>query len=217
MKRWKEIKLDALMMGGLYILLGLVALVLPETMEKALGYLIGIVLIVSGAVSMVSYLLRDAHQNYYHNDFLHGLVGIAAGILVLNKVEFIISLIPFLMGALVLVSGCSKLQDVIDMKRLSYGNWGAMLAFAVVNVALGILLMCNPFKSAVLLFRLLGVGLILSGTGDCAVTVYFAIKIRRYLEELNAVDSTFVEVTEVNGGGKEKAAETVRESEGVEQ
>ena len=150
MKTLKELKLDAMMMGGLYILLGIVALVIPETMEKSLGYLIGVVLIVGGAVSMISYLLRDAHQNYYHNDFLHGLIGIAAGILVLNKVEFIISVIPFLMGALILVSGCSKLQDVIDMKRLEYGNWVAMLAFAVVNVVLGIVLMCNPFQTAVL-------------------------------------------------------------------
>lgn len=192
----KEMKWDALLTGILYILLGVVALVIPETMEKALGYLIGVVLIVAGAVSMISYLLRDAHQNYYHNDFLHGLIGIAAGILVLNKVEFIISLIPFLLGVLVLVSGCSKLQDVIDMKRMGYGNWIVMLVFAVVNVLLGLLLMCNPFKSAILLFRLLGVGLAFSGVTDCVITVYFANKIRKYLDGLRAVDSTFVEVTE---------------------
>ena len=204
-------------MGGLYILLGIVALVIPETMEKSLGYLIGVVLIVGGAVSMISYLLRDAHQNYYHNDFLHGLIGIAAGILVLNKVEFIISVIPFLMGALILVSGCSKLQDVIDMKRLEYGNWVAMLAFAVVNVVLGIVLMCNPFQTAVLLFRLLGVGLIVSGAGDCAITIYFAAKIRKYLEGLQTVDSTFVEVLETGSGKTREAAEDVQEGEGTEQ
>ena len=191
----KEIKWDALSTGVLYIVLGVMSLALPETMEKILGYMIGVVLIVGGAVSMISYLLRDAHQNYYHNDFLHGLIGIAAGILVLVKMETIISLISFLLGTLVLVSGCSKLQDVIDMKRLECGNWIVMLIIAAVNVGFGILLICNPFSWTIQLFRLLGIGLILSGLIDCVSTFYFAGRIRKYLGSLTAVDSTFVEVT----------------------
>ncbi|MCM1058357.1 MAG: DUF308 domain-containing protein [Firmicutes bacterium] len=194
----KEMKWDALSTGVLYIILGVMALALPETMEKILGYMIGVVLIVGGAVSMISYLLRDAHQNYYHNDFLHGLIGIAAGILVLVKMDVVIGLISFLLGVLVLVSGCSKLQDVIDMKRLECGNWIVMLIFAVANVGFGVLLICNPFSWTALLFRLLGIGLILSGVTDCICTVYFAGRIRKYLDGLEAVDSTFVEVTEEN-------------------
>ncbi len=195
-KIFKEMKWEALSTGVLYIVLGVMALALPEAMEKILGYMIGVVLIVGGAVSMISYLLRDAHQNYYHNDFLHGLIGIAAGILVLAKMDIIIGLISFLLGVLVLVSGCSKLQDVIDMKRLECGNWIIMLIIAAVNVGFGILLICNPFSWTILLFRLLGIGLILSGAVDCVSTFYFAGRIRKYLDDLAAVDSTFVEVTE---------------------
>ena len=171
-------------------------------MQKALGYLLGVVLIVAGAVSMISYLLRDAHQSYYHNDFLHGLIGIVAGILVLNKIEFIIAAIPFMLGVLVLISGCGKLQSVIDMKRMEYGNGVVMLIFALVNVALGILLMCNPFQWGVLLFRILGLGLVFSGVTDCVVTVYLAAKIKRYVQEMNAVDSTYTEIT---GSAEENA------------
>lgn len=194
MKLFKEMKWDALLTGVLYVLLGIVSLVLPETMEKTLGYLLAVVLILAGAVSMIAYLLRDAHQNYYHNDFLHGLIGIGLGILVLSKVEVIIALIPFLLGVLVLISGCSKLQDVIDMKRMNYGNWIVMLIFAVINVIFGILLMCNPFESANLLFRLIGIGLIFSGLTDCLTTCYFARKIRRYFSEKSALESTFEEI-----------------------
>lgn len=200
MKELKAMKWDALLMAVLYIVLGIVVLVLPETTAKTLGYLVGVVLILAGAVSMICYLLRDAHQNYYHNDFVSGLVGIALGCLVLYKVELIISLIPFILGLLVVVSGCSKLQDVIDMKRLDYGNWIAMLVLAIVNLALGIILICNPFKAATLLFRLIGLGLVFSGITDGFTTLYFARKIRQYLSSMEAVDSTFEEVTEEEDG-----------------
>lgn len=194
MKMLKELKWEAILTGVLYILLGIVALVIPETMQKTLGYLIGIVLIVAGAVSMICYLLRDARDNYYHNEFVFGLVGIVVGVAVLYKVEVIISLIPFILGILVLFSGCSKLQDAIDLKRLSYGSWVGMLVVAVINIILGIVLICNPFKAAVLLFRVLGVGLILSGASDCFSTIYFARKFRRFKQERDALDSTFEEI-----------------------
>lgn len=226
MKIFKEMKWDALLTGVLYVLLGIVALVLPETMEKTLGYLLAAVLILAGAVSMIGYLLRDAHQNYYHNDFLHGLIGIGLGILVLFKVDFIIKLIPFLLGALVLISGCSKLQDVIDMKRMEYGNWIVMLVFAVVNVGFGILLMCKPAEAADLWFRLIGVGLIFSGVTDCITTCYFAGKIRKYLKSLEPVDTAYEELGAATaadmgaqGGTQQEtaAADAAGEDKGAEQ
>ena len=194
MKMLKELKWEAILTGVLYILLGIVALVVPETMQKTLGYVIGIVLIVAGLISIICYLLRDAKENYYHNEFVFGLVGMVVGAAVLYKVEVIISLIPFILGILVLFSGCSKLQDAIDLKRLGYGSWIGMLVVAVINIILGIVLICNPFQAAIVLFRVLGVGLIISGVSDCFSTIYFARKFHKFKLEQDAVDSTFEEV-----------------------
>ena len=88
MKMLKELKWEAILTGVLYILLGIVALVIPETMQKTLGYLIGIVLIVAGLISIICYLLRDARENYYHNEFVFGILGIVLGAVVLYKVGF---------------------------------------------------------------------------------------------------------------------------------
>ena len=194
MKMLKELKWEAILTGVLYMLLGIVALVVPETMQKTLGYVIGIVLIVAGLISIICYLLRDAKENYYHNEFVFGLVGMVLGAAVLYKVEVIISLIPFILGILVLFSGCSKLQDAIDLKRLGYGSWIGMLVVAVINIILGIVLICNPFQAAIVLFRVLGVGLIISGVSDCFSTIYFARKFHKFKQEQDAVDSTFEEV-----------------------
>ena len=194
MKMLKELKWEAILTGVLYILLGIVALVIPETMQKTLGYLIGIVLIVAGLISIICYLLRDARENYYHNEFVFGILGIVLGAVVLYKVEIVISLIPFILGVLVLCSGCSKLQDAIDLKRLDYGSWLGLLIVAAINIILGVVLIYNPFKAAILLFRVLGVVLILSGAGDCFSTIYFARKLRRFKHEQDALNTTYEEV-----------------------
>lgn len=194
MKALKELKWDALLKGALYILLGLAAFLIPETMEKTLAYLMAAVLILAGAVSMVCYLLRDAKQNYYRNDFLYGLIGIALGVIVLYKIELIISLVPVILGIMVLISGCAKLQDVIDIKRLNSGNWIVLLVIAVIDVVFGILLITNPFKAVSILFRLIGAGLIFSGITDCVVIFYFADQFKRVVRDAADIESSYEEV-----------------------
>lgn len=195
----KQMKWETLLSSSLYIVLGVVALVIPDTMVKTLGYLIGILLIVAGAVSMICYLLREASQNYYRNDFGYGLVGIAVGILFLYKVEWIISLVPVILGILVVASGCRKLQDVIDMKRLGYGNWVTVLILAAVNVVLGVALIANSLDAALLFLQLVGAGLIFSGVTDIATCFYLAKMAKGHFDDLNAVDSTFAEMVDEDG------------------
>ena len=192
----KQMKWETMLTSLLYIVLGIVALLIPETMVKTLGYLIGILLILAGAVSMICYLLREAHQNYYRNDFGYGLMGIAVGILFLYKVDWIISLVPAILGILVVASGCRKLQDVIDMKRMGYGNWVLVLILAAVNVAFGVGLIMNAFEAALLFLQLVGAGLIFSGVTDCASCLYLAGKVKKYFEDLEAVDGTYTEASE---------------------
>ncbi|MCI9220490.1 MAG: hypothetical protein HFH94_12255 [Lachnospiraceae bacterium] len=201
-KLLKQIKLETLLSSALYIVLGIVALVIPGTMVKTMGYLIGILLIVGGAVSMICYLLREASQNYYRNDFGYGLVSIAVGILFLYKVEWIISLVPLILGILVVASGCRKLQNVIDMKRMGYGNWVYMLILAAVNVVLGAALIVNSLDAALFFLQLVGAGLIFSGVTDCITCFYLAKKAKGYFDDLNAVDSTFAEVVDADEDGQ---------------
>lgn len=189
----KKVKWDAILGALLYVVLGIVALVIPETMIKTLGYLIGILLIVIGAVSMIGYLLRENSLNYYRHDFGYGLVGVAVGILFLYKVEWIISLVPVILGIMVLASGCSKLQNVIDMMRGEYGNWIVMLVLAIINVIIGVILIVNPFDTVVLLFQLVGAGLIFSGITDCVTAVYVAGRLKSFMDRMEVVDSSFVE------------------------
>ena len=188
------------------MVLGIVAVVIPETMVKTLGYLIGILLIAVGAVSIICYLLREAGQNYYRNDFGYGLVGIAVGVIFLNRVEWLISLLPLILGVMVLASGCGKLQEVIDMKRAGCDSWIVILIMAALNAAFGIVLIIDPFKTALLLLQLVGVGLIFSGITDCVTLFYVKHKMKGYFDRLLKVDSTFTEVVdESRGGGKEKS------------
>lgn len=216
----KTMKWHAFLKGVLYIAVGVVALLIPDTMMATLGYLMGIVLIVIGLISMLSYLFREPLQNYYHDDFLYGLGEILIGALILFHVDWIIKLIPVLLGALVLVSGFAKLQDVIDMKRLKYDSWIFMLILAVINMGGGALLIANPFEAAELFFKILGGALIFSGVTDCISVLFFAAKLKKIKKDMVSSEITVQadEIAEDSGvsvkesGESESAGEIVSEN-----
>ena len=66
----------------------------------------------------------------------------------------------------------------------------------VINVIFGVVLIANPFQTVILLFQLVGAGLIFSGITDCITVVYVADRMKEFLDRAQAVDSTFTEVVE---------------------
>lgn len=191
MRILKELKWQSILYAALYIVLGVILLLFPETTATTLCYAVGGAAIVIGAVSVCIYLFRDVSRNTYRNDFVSGLVSILLGIFIFYKVDLIISLIPFVLGIAVIISGFLKLQDCIDVRRMGYGSGLALFILAIINVVLGIVLVLNPFSTAILLFRIIGIGLIFSGISDLVTTLYMSKKIKNYVDDrkvLNGVE-----------------------------
>ena len=185
----KNLRWNALLTAVLYIAVGLVCLILPDQMLLTLGKILGWSAIVAGVLFVVAYLVRDVKENYFRNDFLHGMIAITAGVVVLRNLDTMISLIPVLFGALVAVSGCMKLQTAIDLKRMNATGWIPELVMALLVLTFGIVLVANPFKALTTLLKLIGVGLIIGGCTDLFSALYFTKKVD------HAMQATYSEVS----------------------
>lgn len=192
----KEMKWNMLLSAGLYMVLGLVLLIFPATTARTICYLIAGIAIVIGLVNLVIYFTRNITRNYYRNDFVTGLMLIVLGMFVIYKVDMVIALVPFIIGLCIIVSGLFKLQGALDVQRMG-GNAVLILGLAVVNVVVGVLMVINPFDSALLLYRLLGVGLLFSGLTDLASTLYLSQKMHSYVSKMNDADEA-IKVTEIH-------------------
>ena len=199
----KNLKNGAYILAIGYILVGIAAIAIPDDLLKVFGYIVGGACIVAGAVFVINYLIRDVKTNFFRNDFLHGLVAIVVGIVIILKVELVVSLIPLALGIMVIISGCTKLQNVIDLKRMNSDRWIPMLVVAVLNLILGAVLVANPFESATLFLRILGIGLVFSGLTDLFSTLFFS-------KEWKASVTT---AEEVSSGPVVRAEEVKKEEE----
>lgn len=196
----KEMKWNMILSAALYMVLGLILLIFPATTARTICYLIAGIAIVTGLVNLVVYFTRNITRNYYRNDFVTGLMLMVLGIFVIYKVDLVIALAPFIIGLCIIVSGLFKLQGALDVQRMG-GNAVLILGLAVVNVVIGILMVINPFDSAMLLYRLLGAGLLFSGLTDLASTLYLSSKMHSYMKKLSEADEA-IKVSEIPSEGE---------------
>ncbi|MBR1691952.1 MAG: DUF308 domain-containing protein [Lachnospiraceae bacterium] len=183
----KEMKWKAIFYAVLYTIIGLILVIFPETTARTLAYAIAVSAIAVGALTAISYLFREVSRNYYRNDFVSGITAVIVGILILSKTDFVISIIPFILGVLVIFSGIMKLQHFIDVRRMGSGSGAGFFILALINIALGVLLVINPFGAVTLLFRMLGIGMIFSGVTDVIATLYMSGKISALVQEQEAL------------------------------
>lgn len=194
MEQLKELKWQSLLTSALYVLMGIILLVYPETTARTLCYVVGIAGVVIGIFTVLAYLFRDVQKNYYRNDFIFGMVEVALGAFVLYKAELIIALIPFLLGILVVISGISKLQNCIDVRRMHYGNGLFFFILALINIAFGVVLVVAPFQAAKIMFMLIGVGLLISGISDTIATLYMTRKVKEFVKVRRAMEQEVEEI-----------------------
>ena len=165
-----------------------------------------------GLGNLVVYFTRNITRNYYSNDFVTGMMLMVLGFFVIYRVDLVISLVPFIIGLCIIISGLFKLQGALDVQRMG-GNAVVILGVAVVNVVVGVLMVINPFGSALLLYRLLGAVLLFSGLTDLASTLYLSGKMHSYISKMEDAEGA-IKVTELRTEEdcRKETEEVLRES-----
>ena len=158
---WTEIIICAAM-----ILLGLILTIWPGIAVGLVIGGVGGVAIVIGIVHLVRYFKLDARASLSSNELAVGLLWLVGGVLVIALHKFLLSIVPVFFGIVMLIGGIAKLQSALQFKRMGAKKWYFELASACLSVVFGAVILINPFTTALLLMRIIGVALLIEGTQD---------------------------------------------------
>lgn len=158
---WSELSV-----GLATILLGLVLTICPGLASSVVFHVIGVAGIIIGIVHLVRYFMLDARASLSSNGMFAGLIWVVSGILIISLKSFLLSLMPFFFGLLMLIGGIGKLQYTLNFKRMGAARWYLELAATILSVIFGVLILINPFSTALLLMRIIGIALLIEGLQD---------------------------------------------------
>jgi uncharacterized membrane protein HdeD (DUF308 family) len=173
-----EVRADLRQVGTLLIvagvlgtIAGILAIVYPDLTLLALALIAGINLLLLGALSLVDAFSGDSDTTTRVLAALLGLLGIMAGLVVMKRPGESLLAVLIVLGIWLVITG------IVDLIRaiVTAGDRGFRLLAAVVDIALGGLILALPDVSLGTLAVLIGIAFIVRGL----LSVWRGIALRR--------------------------------------
>lgn len=153
------------------IALGILLIFQSEVTIITISYIIGSILIALGAIAAIRFIKHIKDISRSDLDIIYGIVCIILGVVVIENPEAIASVIPFVLGLIIIVNSATKLQYSFELKKEKNDLWLSTLILSIIMVICGIVLIFNPFKGAVLLTRIVGIFILIYSILDLTSTI----------------------------------------------
>ncbi len=136
-------------------LVGLVLLLIPETLNKIIGIVVGAALLLVGLAAIYRYVQNEEGNSL---NLISGILYSVLGVIIMVYPYSVLRLVSICLGVYLLVTGLIKLKLAISLKDTT-DKWIGTLIVAIIILVLGLLLIFNPF-SGIAITKLAGAFLV---------------------------------------------------------
>ena len=169
---------SGMLLSLLEIFVGVLLLVDPFAFTSGIIMVLGAVLLFIGLVCIFKYFREQPTNAALEQNLFKGLIALSLGgfcILGNGYIVEISSLLTFIYGVIMLITGFSKIQKTVDLVRLKKTKWYFTAISAAITVACATLILFNSTEATEWIWRFIGITLIVEAVID-AVAVLFGGK-----------------------------------------
>lgn len=188
----KSLKVNYSLSAVICVILGIVLLVWPGQSTQVVCMVLGIVLGGFGLIQIILYLATKEKTMISHSMMMLGVVLAVIGGWIVLKPETIIKAVPMIVGILIVIHGFHNAVQAIDLKKMQYDNWWVALLLSLLTVALGVVLICNPFTIMDTVVRIIGAFLVYDGLSDMWI-LSRVFKTKKNREKIIDTDAVIVD------------------------
>lgn len=131
--------LEALVLG----VLGVVMILYPNAVTKAIFYVVGIFLMVKGIYKIINFFAMHSKTDFYNNDLLYGVIALVFGVLIIVLYERLRDVIGIIVGVWIIYSALVRMNTSIKMHAAGLKQWFYVFLLAAIMLALGIYAIIN--------------------------------------------------------------------------
>jgi uncharacterized membrane protein HdeD (DUF308 family) len=164
--------------GLIFTLFGALILFFTQEFIKTLLLYFGIVMLVGGVVMLVAGINNIRRDKSAGMLLAESIVAIAIGIALIFFPEASVALFLIMIGIWAIIIGIIQLVIIVNAKGVISGK-NLMLLNGLLTIALGAVLLFNPFQWAIILVKIIGAFAAIFGI----LLVYFAFVLRRIKSE----------------------------------
>ena len=132
----QELKLNFILTALFCILCGAVLFVWPDMSARIACMVLGAILVLMGIIYFVSFLSTPSGTFIKQVHLVLTIVFVVIGVWILLKPDFVIGLIPVIVGIILVLHGFYDLQQAVFLGRAKYGFWWLVLLLAGLTLSL---------------------------------------------------------------------------------
>ena len=195
-----------------YILFGLCLALMPvETVNVLCKVVFGLVLIGAGVYHILIFVLEKDNSTIL--DLFSGVIVLVIGIFLFMNPTVVVKLLTLMLGAFILVDSIWMLRGSLKLKKKGLGVWKAFLIESLIFVALGVLILMNPFSELKMTMQVAGWIFVANGGLDIIFYAILQHGLKKEVEDVKEEDKPDKETDKEESGLQDKKEELNKEEE----
>lgn len=157
------------------LIVGILLLINPVGFTSAIIIACGIALTVFGIGKIIKYFRTEPEQAALSRFLATGLVALlGGGFCTFNSQWFVMTfpVLTLVYGAVILVTGLTKLQWTVDIIRTKRKRWFLSAISAAASILCGAVIVANPFGATEVLWMFIGISLIVEAAFDIIAAIF---------------------------------------------
>ncbi|NLJ98292.1 MAG: hypothetical protein GX320_03365 [Tissierellia bacterium] len=171
-------KLNFVIMAIVYIVFGLMFIIRPDTTNRLIVTILGILITLVGISKILSHMRAETYQRFESFSLGTGIIILLIGLYFLIKPETIVSILGAILGFFLFFHGAINFQHAFNLKGMDYEKWWASAIFGIIAIFFGFYGVLNPTAITPAFSIVIGLGMIISGITD----IFMVYKISSYFK-----------------------------------
>ena len=161
-----------------YIVLGLCLVLIPDqTVNIICKVVFGLVMIAAGIYHIVIYAAEKEKATVL--DLFNGVIAAVLGVFLFFTPQIVIKILPYLLGAFVVVDSIWKFKGSSKLKKVNQGQWKVLFIGSLIFLVLGVGVMAYPFKKVSRMILVSGILLIVNGAADFVFLILMKVCLKK--------------------------------------
>lgn len=148
----KNLKWNMILASIGYIILGILLLLMPNTAQSWICFLLGIFAVVMGLFQVIGFLASKSPDKYLSTNLATGVLLVVMGIFLFSNPSYLFEFIRIAMGFIILFDSVLKIQNALSIQKMHYSYWWFFAIISIITAILGVLLVFGKFGNNTVIF-----------------------------------------------------------------
>lgn len=131
------------------LILGILFVAWPDTMNQAIAYVAGAFFLIKGGFQIVTYFMEKGQKDYFNNNLLYGVISIVIGIAAFIVGKDIANIFRIIVGIWLIYESLVRINAAMKLHTAGVPIWKYVLILALSILVLGIFVTFNDVATII--------------------------------------------------------------------